>query len=381
MKLIRPAAFLILLFLLLGSMPAIAEETGEQGTEGQENTGESGYVSEPGELNGDGMVTAADAAIVLRAAAGLVDLNTAQSYNADVTASMTVDGKDAVALLLYSAELLPDVQGAAGLLDGALLGERYADRFSYNGTVRTDSSYRSSMVNVTMKKERIDRSWCFVADIYIRDITAFQTAFGKDTFNGGRESTYRMAKNHEAIIAINGDSLSYQKAEGTLVRAGELYVEKVSQKDDTCVLYRDGRMMTFEPGATLEEMEAGGEIYHTWCFGPSLLDDEGNPRESFSSSRRIMGENPRTAIGYYEPGHYCFVLVDGRQSGYSTGMSMEALAAYMADLGCKVAYNLDGGQTSVMASADGVINQPYGNGRSTTDILYIAEPALVEASK
>ena len=83
--------------------------------------------------------------------------------------------------------------------------------------------------------------------------------------------------------------------------------------------------------------------------------------------------NPRTAIGYYEPGHYCFVVVDGRQSGYSAGMRIERFARLFADLGCTAAYNLDGGRSSVMSFNGSFINHPYLNGRNAGDILLIRE--------
>ena len=44
----------------------------------------------------------------------------------------------------------------------------------------------------------------------------------------------------------------------------------------------------------------------------------------------------------------CVVLVDGRQAGYSRGMFLEEMAALFENLGCKAAYNLDGGHCSFM---------------------------------
>ena len=76
---------------------------------------------------------------------------------------------------------------------------------------------------------------------------------------------------------------------------------------------------------------------------------------------------------YFEPGHYCFITVDGRQSGYSRGLEIDRFAQLFADLGCTVAYNLDGGQSSVMTFNQQVYNQPYLGGRNSGDILLIRE--------
>lgn len=77
-------------------------------------------------------------------------------------------------------------------------------------------------------------------------------------------------------------------------------------------------------------------------------------------------------LGYYEPGHYCFVVVDGRVK-HSAGLNMENLAKLMADLGCKQAYNFDGGDTSQMYWNGAICNTPSGN-RSQVDIIYLVEP-------
>jgi exopolysaccharide biosynthesis protein len=47
---------------------------------------------------------------------------------------------------------------------------------------------------------------------------------------------------------------------------------------------------------------------------------------SDTSASKFKVKNPRSAIGYYEPGHYCFIVVDGRQNGYSDGMTLDELA-------------------------------------------------------
>ena len=63
--------------------------------------------------------------------------------------------------------------------------------------------------------------------------------------------------------------------------------------------------------------------------------------------------HPRTALGLDVEGRWLFlVVVDGRQPGYSDGMTMAELAALMVRLGCARAINLDGGGSSVFLTAD-----------------------------
>jgi len=74
--------------------------------------------------------------------------------------------------------------------------------------------------------------------------------------------------------------------------------------------------------------------------------------------------HPRTAVGVgKEDRALLLAVVDGRQPGFSEGMTLEELARLLAEQGCFNAINLDGGGSSVMAlrtagSELQVINSP-----------------------
>ena len=137
------------------------------------------------------------------------------------------------------------------------------------------------------------------------------------------------------------------------------------------MLYWDGTMEVYgrKQFNAREAMEKGA--YQAWHFGPNLLDEDGNPLKRFSDGS-LGPNNPRTVLGYYEPGHYCFVVVDGRSS-QSSGLTIKVLARLMSKLGCKRAYNLDGGNSSFMVIDDKVVNNPSGGGRASSDIVMIVD--------
>lgn len=59
--------------------------------------------------------------------------------------------------------------------------------------------------------------------------------------------------------------------------------------------------------------------------------------------------HPRTALGLDREGRLLTLLVvDGRQSGYSEGVSLQELAELMQQAGCWDALNLDGGGSTIM---------------------------------
>ena len=233
----------------------------------------------------------------------------------------------------------------------------------------TEDSYSSPDLSITVSEVKEGSLTYYTADIYIRDITCFRTALAKDTYGSGfRDSISDMAILNNALLAVNGDYYG-NTSEGVVIRNGVIY--RANPTDcDVCVLYYDGTMKVM-PGSSfsVEEAIADG-AWQAWTFGPALLDSSGEPITAFSSSNRIISANPRTAIGYYEPGHYCLVVVDGR--GESSGITLSRLSQLFHDLGCTAAYNLDGGNSSIMVWGDEVINNPSGGGRESSDALLIA---------
>ncbi|MBR5540056.1 MAG: phosphodiester glycosidase family protein [Clostridia bacterium] len=241
--------------------------------------------------------------------------------------------------------------------------------------VKTEHSYTSPHIAITVEKHTEgtgnDIVTYYVANVRLTSIDCFRTAFAKDTFGQGiKEGVLPIANRHGAILATSGDYYG-MNASRTVIRNGTLY-RKSNRDGDVCVLYRDGTMKIFYDNETFDaetEMENGA--WQAWSFGPSLFNRDGTPLTSYSGY--LAKSHPRCAIGYYAPGHYAFVLVDGRAADYSQGLTMVELARLMKDLGCTVAYNLDGGQTAQMAFNGAIVNQPYKDGRDVSDILYIGE--------
>ena len=252
--------------------------------------------------------------------------------------------------------------------------KKFAEHFTEE-VVITENSYTSPNIAITMSTITIDDpspTVCYVADIYIAQIENFQTYWANGQLSYyGEENSLSMAINSGAILSINGDYADNQRS-GFLVRNGEIYYDDQTTYD-ICVLYYDGSMETFSPSEYAVDDILAKAPYQVWKFGPELLDENGQPKQSYNTSDAISWENPRSGIGYYEPGHYCFITVDGRQNGYSRGLEIERFAKLFADLGCTVAYNLDGGQSAVMTFDQRVYNQPYLGGRNSGDILLIRE--------
>lgn len=246
--------------------------------------------------------------------------------------------------------------------------KKFPDKFSEDEFEQTQNSYKDYNINISIEKVQKEGATYFIADIYIADLRYFRTAFPANSDKmGNREATDIIAKEVGAILAING--VQNIDNTGIVVHNGQMYREEKTSAD-VLVMNYDGSMQTYSPDEFDADKVKTEGAYQVWTFGPMLLKD-GKPMTDFNST--VKTANPRTAVGYYEPGHYCFVVVDGRQPGYSDGLTLAQLSQLFAGLGCKAAYNMDGGQSSAMAFMGKLINQPYNGGRKTTDIVYIGE--------
>jgi exopolysaccharide biosynthesis protein len=253
--------------------------------------------------------------------------------------------------------------------DQGMWGSKFKNKFASGDPETTDTSYKSKDINVTIQKKENNGITWYVADIYVRNLESFKTALAKDKFGKGITApTLDIANSNNAIVAISGDYYGNHET-GIVIRNGQLY--RKTSLEDVLVMNNDGSMQTFEnKNFNVDNVIANG-AWQAWSFGPRLLDENGQPMTKFNST--LNPANPRAAIGYYEPGHYCLVLVDGRQPGYSDGISLKAFSQLFADMGCKAAYNLDGGQTAVMTFMGKWVNKPYKDGRNVSDIVYIGD--------
>lgn len=110
--------------------------------------------------------------------------------------------------------------------------------------------------------------------------------------------------------------------------------------------------------------------------GPSMIHNGSVtvPAGSFSSDR-----HPRTTVGFTQDSTTLFLfVVDGRQAGFSIGMSLFELADYMLEWGVCHGINFDGGGSSAMVVWNAVMNSPSdGVERSVSNALLIVSTAPV----
>lgn len=244
--------------------------------------------------------------------------------------------------------------------------------------VVTKNSYESEdiSINITTKYEYDTK--IYIADVTVSDVSFLRAGLANGVFGRNiKETTSDIAKENNAIFAINGDFYGFRDS-GPVIRNGVLYrSNKRSGSNDVLAVYNDGSFVTMKEENVDAQNLLDSGVLQLFSFGPTLVD---NGQISVSANQEVeqsMNSNPRTAIGMISPLHYVFVVSDGRTSE-NAGLSLAQLAAVMQDAGCQCAYNLDGGGSSTMWFMGDVVNNPTTNGNSISErkvsgIVYIGQ--------
>ena len=226
--------------------------------------------------------------------------------------------------------------------------------------------YRTDKLSILINRVHTARAdgkpicYC-IADIRMRGEDAFRAGVRNENPNAQPEleQAWHMARRYRAVLGIAGDNLIHSEADlkGILMRNGIVYSENQAQ-DTLAMIPKDLTMRVYKPNTiTVQELLDIG-VVNTFSFGPTLLND--GMRDLNSKRGNLGRENPRSGIGMVEPGHFIVITVDGRQKDYSFGVTLEEFAQLFYLNGCQVAYNLDGGSTTVMIFMGECLNQHSG---------------------
>ena len=210
------------------------------------------------------------------------------------------------------------------------------------GSQASSDSKAENISNVTESKDVISNS--------MNNLDNTPAAIGKIQFGLTPE---------ELIAALKDNNMELEDPENMSDWTTGMQVSVSNPVDD-------GRVYYSHDGLTFFVYETkGGDLVFEY-------DENGKAKASFRTWPYITESHPRTAIGYYEPGHYCLPVVDGRQDS-SRGMFLEEMAGLFEQLGCKAAYNLDGGHCSFMTLQGKVANHPYSPQHKVEDGIFIME--------
>ena len=257
-----------------------------------------------------------------------------------------------------------------------------------------DDQLKVEIYRRTGKNEKGSNLLWYEAEVWTRGDETWQLFTNNEGKHmSGNAWPWIIAQKNQTVLAINTDFAQHRypkkdKSVGIVIRNGKVFSDKTKNTTnkawpslDVLALYPDGRMEVYESAEkTADEYLAMG-VTSTLCFGPWLIRDGQLNTEEFATMN--LGNNPRTAIGMVEPGHYFAMVLEGRDKTRSVGAFLDFLAERMYEKGCTLAFNLDGGETSCMLfmgkqiSAVGGTSNAGGSARRATEILGIGVSELV----
>lgn len=179
------------------------------------------------------------------------------------------------------------------------------------------------------------------------------------------ERTSDMAKDNNAVAAINGGAFNDRSDDGTLwagtgafpggflIVDGKLvYPEKFNLDErlpDCLGITNDGKLIV---GSNSINDLKKKNVKDALVFGPTLIMN-GKLLNIYDD----QGITARTAIGQRQNGEVLLLVMDGRQAK-SAGASLLEIQKIMMDQGAYNAINLDGGSSTTMYYDGEVVNNP-----------------------
>lgn len=273
------------------------------------------------------------------------------------------------ALGLAAALLLSTARAEQAALPLALTPGPVASEDGY----LSEGEYQDDTLHVRVEQYMHGSSLYTVAHVDIAHPSQLRTALAGAPGSGLHATVLKMAQKNNAVIAINGDYYTSRKT-GYVMRQGVLLLERHQPVRDELMIDSEGdfHILPSPSDETAAPILEKYTITQSFSFGPGLVIDGEQQTIPTDYNFCPYDREPRAAIGQTGPLSYVLVICDGRQSG-SLGVTMQELAEFMLDLGCRQAYNLDGGSSASMVFHGKLASHPRGMEiYQVSDIIYFA---------
>lgn len=203
---------------------------------------------------------------------------------------------------------------------------------------------------------------------------------------GKGEKVPSMVKRTGAIAGVNAGGFADPNWQGNgfqpiglVITQGKIYYNGLGKNSSTQIvgLDKNGKMIAGHYSIK-ELMEL--DISEAVSFEPRIIV---NGKGLIKNHANGWGIAPRTVMGQRADGKIMFLIIDGRQIGYSIGADLYDCQQIMLEHGAVIAANLDGGSSTVLVKEGGeLVNRPSSKGEGgrylPTAFLVFNDPDSVE---
>lgn len=225
---------------------------------------------------------------------------------------------------------------------------------------------------------RIEKTVAFDTNVYyayvrVSDASQLRTALAADYPAKTVRPVSAIAKENNAVLAINGDYFSYHRT-GVVVRGGQVLREQPVSTRDTLIIDAAGNFTILTKNTRKEWEEYRDSAVHAFCFGPGLVID--GEVQTFKAGDKVSCGAPtkaqRLVLCQLDTLSYLIIATEGPEQEGQAGLTIAEVTELIVAAGAKQAYNLDGGSSVTLLLGDTRINAPESKNRNVGDIIYFA---------
>lgn len=260
-------------------------------------------------------------------------------------------------------------------LDFSIPPEPKADQY-------TDDGYEDESIRVKLEhREMEDGTKMHIAYVQIADASQLRTGVVNPEKLGSSKtaSVSSLARKYNAVIAMNGDNYVDKPEKTTFeYRMTQKIRSKTNRTKDILIIDDQGDFHLFQKSQGVKEFpnelkKLGRKLVNAFTFGPALVKDGKLMEIDENYGYNPHGREPRAAIGQLGTLSYVLVIVEAKDRSGNSGFSQTRLGEFMYELGCRQAFNLDGGNSAEMVFGEQIIKGMHsGDERGLSDIIFFA---------
>ena len=198
--------------------------------------------------------------------------------------------------------------------------------------------------------------------VAVYDPSRIELALSKYFGTWGQHIT-TITRENDALIGINASAFEDEnmvgngsKPTGVVIKDGKVVYQGISTGYGGGIIgFTEDNVLMLSKKSPQQAIKDG--IVDGVEFGPFLIV---NGEAAFIKGNGGWGVAPRTAIAQRKDGIVLFLIIDGRQPGYSLGIDMVEMTKILQNYGAYNAANLDGGASSVLSVKGELYNKPCG---------------------
>lgn len=231
----------------------------------------------------------------------------------------------------------------------------------------TDMSYHDDTLDITVEMTSWQGTKFYIARVKVASPTQLRTAIAGKPNVSSKELPSIMGRKMNAVLTINGEYYTQRTQDIFIYRQGFMFRNDPDRVKDVLIIDSKGDFHIFTSENKKQEiqefLDAGNVVYQAFSFGPALIAN--GERVKYRKEYYFYPEDRtwRTFIAQDGPLSYVCVI--------SEGSTHRELAAFAETLNLQAAYNLDGGQSSVMIFNNKYVgNRKKDTEREQSDIIY-----------